>query len=253
MKTTLLDAIGKTSSRLGHLSIPRTISYAHASRLQNILADRLLSSKSHPSSKPFPDPVILTAQFHPTYTCGRREVSHVSKSHVEYLRADGRAEFFECLRGGQTTYHGPGQMTSYPILDLKRFKLSPRCYIHLLEEAVIRTIAGYGLRGVRTENPGVWMPGGEKKICAVGVRLRRNVSSHGIGLNVKKEVMWGFNRIVACGLEGKEATSLEGEGVNGVNVEEVGNMFVGEMKKLLGVEETYRLQEQAVLALQAES
>ena len=83
--------------------------------------------------------------------------------------------------------------------------------MHLLESTVIKTCAHYGISTVRTENPGVWVDD-MRKICAVGVHLRRNVSSHGVGLNVNTDLWW-FNRIVACGLEGREATSLVRRGL----------------------------------------
>ena len=117
-------------------------------------------------------------------------------------------------------------MVAYTVLDLRRLGLSPRCHIRVLENSVVDVLSGYGVEGVVTEDPGVWVPNpswkkkeggsgvdGAKKITAVGVHLRRNISSFGIGFNVTEEPMWFFRQIVACGLEGKEATSLEGQGV----------------------------------------
>lgn len=103
----------------------------------------------------------------------------------------------------------------------------------------MRTCARYGVETRRTQNPGVWTDE-EHKICAVGVHLRRNVSSHGVGLNVTTEMGW-FERIQACGLEGKKTTSLLLQGVEGIQVEEVGRVFVETMVEGLqgvdGVEE----------------
>lgn len=124
-------------------------------------------------------------------------------------------------------------MVAYTILDLKRLGLTPRCHIRVLENSVIDLLRRYRVNGVVTEDPGVWVndpfageSGALKKITAVGVHLRRNISSFGIGLNVTEEPMWFFRQIVACGLEGKEATSLEGVGVRGVSVDEVAGAFV---------------------------
>lgn len=124
-------------------------------------------------------------------------------------------------------------MVAYTILDLKRLGLTPRCHIRVLENSVIDLLKGYGVKGFVTADPGVWVQdpsAGEsaspKKITAVGVHLRRNISSFGIGLNVTQEPMWFFRQIVACGLEGKEATSLEGVGVGRVGVEDVARGFV---------------------------
>jgi lipoate-protein ligase B len=102
----------------------------------------------------------------------------------------------------------------YPILDLKTIAsplhprgLTARCYVHLLEETTIRTLKRYGVEGRRTENPGVWVDE-DVKIAAVGVHARRNVVSYGVGLNVGTDLRW-FERVVACGLVGKETTSIE--------------------------------------------
>jgi lipoyl(octanoyl) transferase len=123
-------------------------------------------------------------------------------------------------------------MVAYTILDLRRLGLTPRCHIRLLENSVLDVLSGYGVTGTVTEDPGVWVPGRStdgslpRKITAVGVHLRRNISSYGIGFNVTEEPMWYFQQIVACGLEGREATSLEGQGVKGVSIEEVAGRFV---------------------------
>ncbi|KAI9700905.1 MAG: hypothetical protein M1820_006666 [Bogoriella megaspora] len=222
--------------RLQHLSLPGLTSYHHAAALQDRLVNALLRYKALRNlSYPPPDPTILTAEFHPVYTCGRREINTISPSQQAYLRANNRAEFVEALRGGQTTFHGPGQLVAYPILDLKRHGLSPRNYVCALEGAVIRTLARFGVNGMRTQHPGVWVSE-ESKIAAVGVHLRRNVTSHGIGLNVGTDLWW-FERIVACGLEGKRTTSLEKQRVDGKTVAEVARVFVEEMARDLGVDE----------------
>jgi lipoyl(octanoyl) transferase len=118
-------------------------------------------------------------------------------------------------------------MVAYTILDLKRLGLTPRCHIRVLENSVIDLLKRYGVNGFVTEDPGVWVNDSAtaKKITAVGVHLRRNISSFGIGLNVTSEPMWFFKQIVACGLQGKEATSLEGVGVD-VELDEVAGGFV---------------------------
>ncbi|KAJ5624541.1 hypothetical protein N7510_000850 [Penicillium lagena] len=230
----------------------------------------------HPPTPPppAPDPTIITFTPNPVYTTGRRDLppSNTSPSSsatprpatstklslppsLEPIRSlltppasnntnnrnsqdhgSPRAEYHPTLRGGQTTYHGPGQMVAYTILDLKRLGLTPRCHIRVLENSVIDLLAEYGVKGFVTEDPGVWVhdsaSAGDqdqeqaKKITAVGVHLRRNISSFGVGLNVTNEPMWFFRQIVACGLEGREVTSLAGLGVKGVGVDEVASAFV---------------------------
>jgi len=228
--------------KLQHIALAGLTPYTRASALQAALVRRHLAAKAQRSLAP---PSIITAQFHPVYTSGRRET--VSAAQQAYLRASGRAEYAAAARGGQTTFHGPGQLVAYPIVDLRRHGLSPRCYVHALEGAAMRTCARYGVATVRTENVGVWTTP-ERKIAAVGVHLRRFVSAHGVGLNVSTDLWW-FGRIVACGLADKEATSLEREGVVGVTVEEVGEVFVEEFASGLdGVDGVVRVSEEEVLA-----
>lgn len=254
--------------RLAHLHLPNITPFARVSGLQQTLANRLLAYKkaaalpsSHKStvthidtlpSAP-PDPTIITFTPNPVYTTGRRDLlpSNTSPSQsqsasvlslppsLEPVRSlitstngSPRAEYHPTLRGGQTTYHGPGQLVAYTILDLHRLGLTPRSHIRLLERSVIDVLGSFGIRGFVTEAPGVWVSDQKssqnepKKITAVGVHLRRNISSYGIGFNVTEEPMWFFQQIVACGLEGREATSLEGQGVRGVTMEEVAEKFV---------------------------
>lgn len=225
--------------RLAHLRLRGLTRYQHAADLQQRLVTAFLTSKA--GYTPPPPPTIITAEFHPVYTCGRREINTVSAEQQTHLRAGGTADFHEALRGGQTTFHGPGQLVAYPILDLKRHKLSPRCYVNLLEETVIQTCAAYGITGFRTENPGVWTDD-EHKIAALGVHLRRNITSHGIGLNIGTDLGW-FKRIVACGLEGKYATSFEELGIKGKSVEGVAEKYVEVCAKALGAEEVYMIEE----------
>lgn len=246
--------------RLAHLHLPHTTPFARVSDLQQALTTRFLTHKKLagsissqtgpiiPGNAPPPDPTIITFSPNPVYTTGRRDLppsntcTHSASNlslppPLEPIRSIltpsgpnnvAKAEYHPTLRGGQTTYHGPGQMVAYTILDLRRLSLSPRCHIRVLENSVIDVLKKYGVNGFTTADPGVWVKDGTeaKKITAVGVHLRRNISSFGVGLNVTEEPIWFLKQIVACGLEGKEATSLEGVGVKGVSVGEVAGSFV---------------------------
>ncbi|MCJ1401302.1 hypothetical protein MMC11_004514 [Xylographa trunciseda] len=241
--------------RLRHLHLPFLTPYTHASHLQAILVRHHLDHKALPRplrlSTPAPPPTILTFQTHPTYTCGRREISTITPEQIAYLRADGTAEFHPALRGGQTTYHGPGQLTGYVILALDTHGLKPAKFVRFLEDSVIETCREYGITGFTTENPGVWTSE-EDKIASVGVHLRRNVASHGVGLNVTTDLKW-FDRIVACGLVGKRATSLEKEGMEGANVDDVAKVLAQCMaERLKCVDGVKKIKEEEVLALQNE-
>jgi lipoyl(octanoyl) transferase 2 len=233
---------------LRHLHLAGLTHYTYASVIQNRLVSALLAHKAKPSTPP-PDPTLITAEFHPVYTCGRREIGNVSKEQTSFLQQPvpdlGQAEFKEALRGGQTTFHGPGQLVAYPILDLRRHSQTARCYVNLLESAVIATCKVYGLSTQRTDNPGVWTDD-THKICALGVHLRRNVSSHGVGLNVSTNLRW-FDRIVACGLEGKKTTSLLQEKGTAPDIADVASVFVQKMAHLLpGIDDIKMIDESHV-------
>lgn len=198
--------------RLRHLHLPGLTPYKRASAIQEHLVRTHLEHKASQSTAPAPPPVLLTFQTPPTYTCGRREVGALSHEQKNYLRASRTAEFHEALRGGQTTFHGPGQVTAYLILSLQEHNLNARTYVRLLEDSVIGTCRDFWLEARTTENPGVWIGScpDERKLASVGVHLRRYIASHGIGLNVTVKLWW-FDRIVACGLPDKKATSIQKE------------------------------------------
>ncbi|KAI4132527.1 MAG: hypothetical protein LQ338_000626 [Usnochroma carphineum] len=209
---------------LRHLPLPGLTPYTHSIRIQSHLVSQHLSSLSSPSPAPPPPPTLLTFQTPPTYTTGRRDHSRLSPSQISHLRANGTAEYHPALRGGQTTFHGPGQLTAYLVLNLKTHGFTARNYVRFLEDSVIETCAVFGVRGFREEeHPGVWTGEG-RKLASVGVHLRRYVASHGVGVNVSTGLGW-FERIVMCGLPGKRATSFEEEGVRGRGVEEVGKVL----------------------------
>lgn len=124
------------------------------------------------------------------------------------------ASFYKINRGGDITYHGPGQVVGYPILDLENFFTDIHKYLRLLEEMVIRTLAEYGLKGMRSEGEtGVWLDVGTpfaRKICAMGVRASRWVTMHGFALNVNTDLGY-FDHMIPCGIKDKAVTSLNVE------------------------------------------
>ena len=124
------------------------------------------------------------------------------------------ASFYKINRGGDITYHGPGQIVGYPILDLENFFTDIHKYLRFLEEAIILTIAEYGLKGSRSPGEtGVWLDVGTpfaRKICALGIRSSRWVTMHGFALNVNVNLGY-FDHIIPCGIKGKSVTSMEAE------------------------------------------
>lgn len=142
-----------------------------------------------------------------------------------------QASFYKINRGGDITYHGPGQIVGYPILDLENFFTDIHQYLRLLEEAVILTLAQYGITGTRSKGEtGVWLDVGTpfaRKICALGVRASRWVTMHGLALNVNTDLGY-FDLMIPCGIKDKAVTSMAAE-LGGIPL----NMD-GVKKKLLG-------------------
>ena len=162
---------------------------------------------------------------HPhVYTLGKSgDLTNLLLSEKQ-LEAKG-ARFYKINRGGDITYHGPGQIVGYPILDLENFFTDIHKYLRFLEEAIILTLADYGLSPTRSEGEtGVWLDAGTpfaRKICAMGVRASRWVTMHGFALNVNVDLGY-FDNIIPCGIRGKAVTSLNVElGVEKVDEAEV--------------------------------
>jgi lipoyl(octanoyl) transferase len=162
---------------------------------------------------------------HPhVYTLGKSgDMTNLLLSEKQLV--DKGATFYKINRGGDITYHGPGQIVGYPILDLENFFTDIHRYLRLLEEVIILTLAEYNIIGVRSAGEtGVWIDVGTpfaRKICAMGVRASRWVTMHGFALNVNANLGY-FDNIIPCGIKGKAVTSMQVElGVDHVNEEEV--------------------------------
>ena len=157
------------------------------------------------------DETVLFVEHEPVITFGRRPgVARNLLASAEQLAKLG-VEVVESDRGGDITFHGPGQLVVYPIIRLSNHKLSVSGYVHRLEEIIIDTLGALGIAGATTDPaaPGVWVPysGQLAKVCAVGVRIRKGITMHGIALNVTTDLHY-FDLIVPCGLVGRRATSL---------------------------------------------
>ena len=149
------------------------------------------------------------------------------------------AKFYKINRGGDITYHGPGQIVVYPILDLENFFTDIHKYLRLLEEAIILTLAEYGLQATRSEGEtGVWFDVGTpfaRKICAMGVRASRWVTMHGFALNVNADLGY-FDNIIPCGIKGKAVTSMHVELNRNVDEQEVKNKILKHFQNLFEAE-----------------
>ncbi|TMM29614.1 lipoyl(octanoyl) transferase LipB [Polaribacter aestuariivivens] len=177
---------------------------------------------------------------HPhVYTLGKSgDLSNLLLNEKQLKEKD--ATFYKINRGGDITYHGPGQVVGYPILDLENFFTDIHKYLRLLEETIILTIAEYGLKGERSDGEtGVWLDVGTpfaRKICAMGIRSSRWVTMHGFALNVNTNLGY-FDNIIPCGIRGKAVASMEAELGKKVNLEEVKEKILKHFKELFEVDE----------------
>ena len=173
---------------------------------------------------------------HPhVYTLGKSGDLDNLLLNEQQLEAKG-ATFYKINRGGDITYHGPGQIVGYPILDLDNFFTDIHKYLRFLEEMIILTLAEYGLKTERSSGEtGVWLDVGTpfaRKICAMGVRASRWVTMHGFALNVNADLGY-FDNIIPCGIRGKAVTSLNVElGVDKVNEQEVKEKLLNHFETL---------------------
>ena len=177
---------------------------------------------------------------HPhVYTLGKSgDLSNLLLS--EEQLAEKEATFYKINRGGDITYHGPGQIVGYPILDLDNFFTDVHKYLRFLEEVIILTLAEYGLKTERSPGEtGVWLGVGTpfaRKICAMGVRASRWVTMHGFALNVNADLGY-FDHIIPCGIKGKAVTTLNNElGVDNVDEAEVKQKILKHFSELFEAE-----------------
>lgn len=193
--------------------------YKQVWEYQETLFNRLLEEKKRGEREEaegkggIPGTLILVEHPH-VYTLGKS--GRESNLLLDYIQLKAKdASFYRTDRGGDITYHGPGQIVGYPIFDLEKLGKGIRDYVSILEESVIRTLEEYGLNGERLEGgTGVWLdtgvPGRARKICAIGVRASRFITMHGFAFNVNTDLSY-FGYINPCGFTDKGVTSLEKE------------------------------------------
>jgi lipoyl(octanoyl) transferase len=167
---------------------------------------------------------LLFCEHPPVFTLGKSgKMEHVLLDEAE--RAEKGIAFYPTNRGGDITFHGPGQLVGYPILDLEKFYTDIGKYLRNLEEVIILTMAEYGLKGERSPGEtGVWLDpfvkGRERKICAMGVRCSRWITMHGFAFNINTDLSY-FDAIIPCGIKDKQVTSLARELGHTVPLDEV--------------------------------
>jgi lipoyl(octanoyl) transferase len=190
---------------------------------QEALMGEIVSEKRN-SGKPSKKNYFLLVEHPHVYTLGKSGDEKNLLANTEFLRKID-ATYYKINRGGDITYHGPGQIVGYPIIDLEHYKIGVREYIEKMEDAIIATIAEYGLEGGRKEGAtGVWLQPEHKvrarKICAIGVRVSRYVTMHGFALNVNTDIRY-FNYINPCGFATYGVTSIQQELDREISIDEV--------------------------------
>ena len=226
-KVTLID--------LGLKDYKETWEYQEA-LFQSIIDVKIDNRKNNLSAKT--SNYFLFVEHPHVYTLGKSGDMSNLLLNEEQLTQKG-ATFYKINRGGDITYHGPGQLVGYPILDLDNFFTDIHKYLRFLEDVIIKTLAEYGIKSERSEGEtGVWLDVGtpfERKICAMGVRTSRWVTMHGFALNVNANLGY-FDNIIPCGIKGKAVTSMEAELDKKIPLDEVKEKILKHFSELFKAE-----------------
>ena len=203
---------------------------------QESLFNTVLESKKRGNTPPG---TLIFVEHPHVYTLGKSGSQNNLLINSIQLRAKD-ATFYKTDRGGDITYHGPGQIVGYPIFDLDAIKIGLKEYIYRLEEAVIRSVDEFGIKASRLEGgTGVWLdpevPGKARKICAIGVKASRFVTMHGFAFNVNTDLTY-FNYINPCGFVDKGVTSLEKETGSRQNFDSVKGVVKKNLQEVFGFE-----------------
>lgn len=218
------------------------IDYKDAWDYQETLFNKVVAAKQAKRDREEKQPTpnyLLFCQHPHVYTLGKSGKETNLLISEDFLKSKGAA-LYRINRGGDITYHGPGQIVCYPILDLDNFGFSIKSYIYHLEEVIIRSMARYDITATRLDGAtGVWLdadnPAKARKICAIGVRTSHWVSMHGFALNVNTDLNY-FDYIVPCGITGKAVTSMQKELGKEMDTDEVTSVLIGEFEKVFGME-----------------
>lgn len=213
----------------------RSMPYRQAWQLQKDLFAGLVEQKK--KSLTVDKEYILIAEHPPVFTLGKHGKAGNMLLSNDSLIEKG-AELIEIERGGDITFHGPGQLVLYPIIDLSKHSLGVRKYVEILEESIIRLLKKYDIKGERVEGAsGVWIDVGttrERKICALGIKCSHFITMHGLALNVSTDLSW-FNLINPCGFVDKGVTSIQKEIPDkDVSFNQIADELVDIFKSLIG-------------------
>lgn len=199
------------------------IDYKEAWDFQKVVFDQRVKKVNN-------DTFLLLEHPH-TYTLGKTADQSNLVSNEEFLDKF-KISVYNIDRGGDITYHGPGQIVGYPIISLSDWKEDTHLYLRSLEEVIINTISHFGLKGERKkEYTGVWLE--DRKICAIGIKISRWVTMHGFALNVNTNLDM-FNGIIPCGIKDKQVTSIQKELNKEINISEVKEIILEEFINVFG-------------------
>jgi lipoate-protein ligase B len=191
--------------------------------------------------------VVLFLEHHPVFTLGRRGGLDNLRVSREFLLKRG-VPIVQAERGGDITYHGPGQLVVYPIVDLDKAGLGVPDYVHNLEEVMIRTAADFGIKAQRNKiNRGVWVV--DRKLGSIGITIRGGISFHGFALNVNTDLA-PFDWVNPCGLHGTHMTSMAQERKQAMAMDRVRESAKGHLKNIFGAELSAKTEHQLVRLLQ---
>jgi lipoyl(octanoyl) transferase len=212
------------------------IRYKQAWDYQETLFDSLIRSKVNKSGDG--EQYLLFCEHEPVYTLGKHGDKH-NLLITEQICKNKNIDFYSIDRGGDITFHGPGQLVAYPIIDLESFGIGIKKYIDLLEDVVIDVLDSYGISGEKDEKAmGVWIdashPAKARKICAIGVRSSRFVTMHGLALNVNTDLTY-FSYINPCGFIDRGVTSVQKELGEEVDFKEVKRKMKQSFAKIFGM------------------
>lgn len=216
------------------------IDYAKAWEYQESCLQQIIGLKKNNNSSLDSNKVLLCEHPH-VYTLGKSGHQENLLINPDFLKSIG-ATYFKIDRGGDITYHGPGQIVGYPVIDLELFKMGVKKYIHTLEESIILTLNDFNIKTSRLDgSTGVWLDsdvlGKSRKICAIGVKISRYVTMHGFALNVNTDLKY-FNYINPCGFTDKAVTSMEKELGGKIELEKVKNRFKNHFCELFQLKST---------------
>lgn len=207
-----------------HLLQFQVESYAKIWALQKKLQKEVIEKRQ--------ESYLILTQHLPVITLGKSgSYSNLLLSEDEL--SSKKIQFFEVDRGGDITYHGPGQLVGYPVLNLEHFKKDIHWYLRQLEQSIIETLEEYNILASRIKSlTGVWIQ--KKKICAIGIKTTRWVTMHGFALNVTNDLN-PFQSIIPCGIQDKGITSISEQVGNIIPIEEVIKVFLEKFEKIFGV------------------